>query len=146
MQNLNTLWQVVNAASQVKDIAQKVKSYQFGVREPTTLYLHTDNSIVRLIRWSRPLIEVKVTLQASFGWRIATDQDEAGVYIASKRRAVVGGLSSAIFELYVPRETYLVLKLDACSLEMDNINGTVEIPPLEDVTTLTLNNTNSGMG
>lgn len=130
MQHLNTLWQVVSAASTVKDIAQQVKTYHFGVQSPITFYLRTDQSTVRIVRWGRPMVEVTTTLQASFGWRVATDQDEAGVYIAAKRRAVVGGLSSATFEVHVPKDTHLVLKLEQCTLQLDHLNGTIEIPPM----------------
>lgn len=130
MQHLNTLWQMVNVASSIKDIAQQVKTYQFGVQETVTFYLQTAQSTVLITRWSRPFIEVKTILQASFGWRIITDQDQAGVYIAAKRRSVVGGLSSAIFEVYIPKDTYLMLKLEYCTLQLNNTNGTIEIPPM----------------
>lgn len=130
MQHLNTLWQMVGAVSSVKDIAQQVKTYQFAVQGEVTFYLRTAQSTVQITRWSRPFIEVKTILQASFGWRIATDQDNAGVYIAAKRRSVVGGLSSATFQVYVPKNTHLMLKLEQCTLQLNNADGTIEIPAL----------------
>ncbi len=129
MQRLNSLWQVVNAASTVKDIAQTTKTYHFAVKEPTTFYLRAESTHVRIIRWSRPMIEVTTRLQGAFGWRVAAEQDEAGVYMAAKRRAVVGGLSSARFEVRVPVSTYLVLHLEQSALHLENINGTLHIPP-----------------
>lgn len=130
MQKLNGLWQVVDAASTVREIAQQTRTYHFNVgSQPITFYLQAESARVQLTRWQQPQVEVTVKLQAAFGWRIATDQDEAGVYIAAKRRMVVGGLSSAVFEVFVPQETYLVLKLDQSSVRLNEVNGTLHIPP-----------------
>jgi len=129
MQKLNTLWQVVNAASTVRDFAQHTKTYYFGVNGPATFYLQAENTDVRIMRWPRPQIEVTVKLQGAFGWRIATDQDEAGVYVAAARRMVVGSVSSAQFEIVVPHETYLAFNLSNSSLRLDHINGTLTVDP-----------------
>lgn len=72
-----------------------------------------------------------MALQAPFGWRIASDQDEVGVYVAAARRAVVGGLSSARFVVRLPVDTHLMLNLLDGTLKLRNINGTLEIPPLQ---------------
>jgi hypothetical protein len=129
MQRLNTLWQVVNAASSVREITQRSKTFHFAVREPITFYLRAENAIVQVVRWAKPLVEVQTRLQPAFGWRIAADQDDAGVYIAAKRRVVVGGISTARFHVAVPHPTYLVLRLDGGSLLLDNLTGTLHIPP-----------------
>jgi hypothetical protein len=88
MQKLNTLWQLVNAAfvnaaSSVRDITHHTKTYYFGVNGQITFYLQAENAEVNIKRWMRPQIEVTVKLQASFGWRIAAEQDDAGVYSIS---------------------------------------------------------------
>lgn len=129
MQRLNSLWQIVNAASTVRDITQVTRAYHFAVTLPTTFYLRAERADVRVIRWSRPIIEITTRLQAPFGWRIAAEQDEAGVYMAAARRAVVGGFASARFEVRVPQETYLVLNLEDGTLRLDNINGTLHLNP-----------------
>lgn len=132
MQKLNGLWQVVDAASTVRDIAQQTRVYHFNTGDqPITFYLQAESARVQVTRWQQPQVEVSVKLQAAFGWRIVTDQDEAGVYIAAKRRMVVGGLSSAVFEIIVPQQTYLVLKLDQSSVRLNDVNGTLYIPPLQ---------------
>lgn len=132
MQRLNTLWKMVNVATTVKDIANHTRTFQFKVVPPVTFYLMADNATVQISRWHRPQIEVTTTLQNAFGWRLATDQDEAGVYIAAKRLPVVGGLSSASFEVLLPYNTYLVTRLSEGALFLDNVNGTLHIPPPTD--------------
>lgn len=134
MQHLNTLWQMVNAASTVRDMAQHTKVFYFPVMGPLTFYLSAENATVQVRRWHRPMIEATVVLQAAFGWRIATDQDDVGVYIAAKRRLGVGGIASARFEILVPKDTYLVIKLEDGALLVDDVNGTLHVPPPDDRT------------
>lgn len=131
MQKLNTLWQLVNAATTVRDIAQHSKSYHFAVNGPVTFYLRAEHADVTLIRWTRPAIQVDVRLQAAFGWRIAAEQDEAGVYVAASRRSMVGGLSSAHFDVRLPAETYLILKLREGRVNLGEVSGTLHIPPAD---------------
>jgi hypothetical protein len=138
MHKLNTLWQIVSAASTVRDIAQHSRSYHFAVSGPVTFYLRADHTDVHLLRWVQPRIEVTTRLQGAFGWRVAAEQDEAGVYMAARRRSVVGGLSTARFEVRVPRDTYLIFKLHAGSLSLDGIDGTLHIPPPDNDGTITL--------
>lgn len=134
MQTLNTLWQAVSAVSSIRDIARHDRTYYFAVQSPSvTFYLAADNATVQIIRWARPLIEVSTSLQGAFGWRIATEQDEAGVYMAAKRRNVFGGLSSARFEARVPHDTYLMLRLESGAVFMDNVTGLLKIPPQQDL-------------
>jgi hypothetical protein len=129
MERLNTLWKVVNAASTVKDIAQHTRTYHFAVSQPVTFYMQAENAGITLIRWSRPTIEITAKLQASFGWRVAAEQDDAGVYFVAKRRTVVGGLSSAAFEIRVPQETYTIFKFVECGLTLKNLDGTIQLAP-----------------
>ncbi len=130
MQKLNTLWQIVSAASSVRDLTQQTRTYHFGVTGPVTFFLQTENAQIKVMRWPKPQIEVTVKLQGSFGWRIAAEQDDAGVYIAAKRRTVVGGFSSASFEILLPHYVYLSLKLAECGVLLDNLTTTLNLPPL----------------
>ncbi len=127
MQQLNSLWHL--AASTV---AQDTKTHAFMVQSPTTLYMQAENAHVQIKRWARPKIEITSKLQVGFGWRVLTDQDEAGVYMVARRRGVIGGLSSARFEIHIPKETYLILKLSGCILTLNDVNSTVKIPPIDD--------------
>ncbi|PJF22352.1 MAG: hypothetical protein CUN56_06435 [Phototrophicales bacterium] len=132
MQRLNTLWQLVNVATTIKDLAQHKRTYQFVVNDPITFYLQTHEADVHLSRWEKRQVEMTVTLQASFGWRVATDQDEAGVYVAAKRRAVVGRVSGALFEIFVPYDTYIIVRLQNCNLKLNGIGGEFHFNPADE--------------
>ena len=127
--HLNTLWQVVNAASSVADYTRKAQTYTFPVSGAVTVYLQAEQSEIRLIRWEQPKVDIFIQLQAAFGWRIATDQDADGVYVVAKRRMLVGSMSRATFTLTVPQNDYLILKLTGSSLLVDGINGELHVPP-----------------
>lgn len=131
MQKLNTLWQVVNAASEITSLTRHTQTYYFSTLGPITFYLRAENADVRVLRWALPKVEVTATLQASFGWRVATDQDEAGVYVVAKRKAVLGRMSTGLFSIVVPEDAYLVLKLDDGRVILEHITGTLQVPPLD---------------
>ena len=128
MQHLNTLTEVVNAVSTVAELARASQTYRFGIAGAVTFFMHTGHADVRLIRHANPVIEVTAQLQAPFAWRVATDQDDAGVYFVAVRRPVVGAMAGASFAVTVPLNTHLVLKLDDCRLSLEGLSGTVEIP------------------
>jgi hypothetical protein len=127
--HLNTLWQVVNAASTVADFARQAQTYTFPIIGVVTVYLQAEQAEIRLVRWGQPKVDVFVQLQAAFGWRIATDQDADGVYVVAKRRMIVGGMSRATFTLTVPHDAYLILKLHESSVLIADVNGTLHVPP-----------------
>jgi hypothetical protein len=129
MQHLNTLNQLVQAASQVTELARASQTYRFPVSAPTTFYLHVSLAEVRITRRPGASAEVQATLGAPFAWRVASDQDEAGIYFVAHRRPLVGALAVASFHISVPPETYLILKLDNVRMTLDDVNGTVELPP-----------------
>lgn len=130
MQKLNSLWQVVNAASEITSLTRHTQTYYFSTLDPITFYLRAENADVRVMRWALPKVEVTATLQASFGWRVATDQDEAGVYVVAKRKAVLGKMSSGLFSIVVPEDAYLVLKLDDGRVSLEHVTGTLQVPPV----------------
>jgi hypothetical protein len=129
---LNALWHALNAASSIRELAQRSKTYTFPITQSTvTFFLQTENAAIHVRRWARPLVEVTVKLRAPFGWRVVTDQDEAGVYIAAKRRPVVGSFSKAIFAVTLPEMAFLTLNLNECLLTLDDLNGTLHLPPTQ---------------
>lgn len=129
MQHLDALWKAVSAAGTVADIARRTQSYHFQVEKTITCYMQAEGVEVRLTRWEQPRIELVAQLQAAFGWRLAAEQDEAGVYIVAARRPVVGGLASATFRLAAPHEAYLIFKLAGGRLVLEDVDGTLHLPP-----------------
>lgn len=131
MQKLNRLWQITNAASTVRDLAQHTKTYHFAIRPPGTVYLQAEYADVTIVRWNRPNVEITTVLQAPFGWRIATEQDDAGVYMVARRRAMIGGFSTAKFVIRLPDVLYLTLKLSECSISLRQVTGAFEFAPTQ---------------
>lgn len=127
--HLNTLWQVVNAASTVADFTRQSQTFTFNVAPAITVYLRAEQAEVRLVRWEQPKVDVFVQLQAAFGWRVATDQNSDGVYIVAKRRMLLGNMSRAKFTLTIPYDAYLILKLRQSSLLLTDVDGTMHVPP-----------------
>ncbi len=129
MQRLNSLTQVMSAASTVADIARKSVQYHFTVADPMTLYVHIAGGALHLQRTESNIIEISATLQAPFAWRIAAEQDDAGVYFVALRRAVIGGIASAAFTLRVPQNIHVILRLEQVDFTLSSISGMLEIPP-----------------
>lgn len=121
---------LVDTIGQVATLARRETQYHFYVppAPPTTFYLDVSGVEVRVLRHNNPLIEVKIMLQSPFAWRLATDQDAAGVYVVARRRPLIGSLAQAIFDIVVPRDAHLILKLENCRLTLENNTGTFEIP------------------
>jgi len=129
MQRLETLWKLVNAASTVRDMAITSRVLEFTVQPPVTFYLHAEYAALTISRWDVPRIRVQCQLQAGFGWNMQTDQDEAGVYVVARRRPVVGSAGSATFQIDLPRDTHIVLRMAHCSVQWDDLNGEFHIHP-----------------
>lgn len=128
MQKLDSLWKLVNVAASVRDMAQETRQYRFVVAPHSTLYLHTESAHISLQRSDNPELLIQTELQGGFGWRVATEQDELGVYVVAKRRAVVGGLSSARFSITAPHTLQLAFKLEQCHLELRDLTGFIRLP------------------
>lgn len=132
LSTLHRLGQIVNtasnAASALSSLTRRTQSYHFTVGSGITFYLHVAHAEVRLYRHDTHQIEVTAHLHAPFAWRIATDQDEAGVYMVARRRPVISGMAYALFEILLPRDAHLALKLERVRLTFDHAAGWWEIP------------------
>lgn len=127
MEKLDVLWKLVNAASMVRDLALESKQYHFKVQPPITFYLHADYADVLVSRHNQAEVIVSAQLQAGFGWRVKTDQDEAGVYVVAVPRADIGSVIRAKFEVTVPHDTHLILKLKQGQFSLNDVEGTLEV-------------------
>ncbi|NJO83908.1 MAG: hypothetical protein HC828_14700 [Blastochloris sp.] len=122
----NRLNSLIDAATTIADIARRGHTYRFP---PTpTLYLHVGDAEIVVKRHAHLDIEIGLTLQAPFAWRIGTDQDEAGVYFVIARRPLVGALASAQLIVSVPSATHVMLRLASARLTVENLSGIFELP------------------
>lgn len=126
------LWQAVNAAAELREMTRERRTYVFHTSGPVTFYLRAEKADVQIARWKLPKVEVSVRLEGAFGWRLAAEQDDAGVYVVAHRRRVLGEFSSALFSVVVPHDTHLALKLEDGQVRLVNVNGLLEIPALAD--------------
>lgn len=129
MQNINRLWQIFSMTSAFNNLMQQTRRYHFAVTDSITFYLHTDGADVTISRWPRPIIEITAGVRGAFGYRILTDQDEAGVYIASKRKPVLGRVSTARLRVFVPNDAHLMLKVEGGTLSLKGMSDRIELEP-----------------
>ena|SRR5215213_5126853 len=129
MQHLNTLSQLVSAASSVIELARSSQTYTFYVGAEVTCYVHVAGGEVRIARHNAPMVEIAAQVQVPLGWRVAAEQDAAGVYFVALRRALLGSVANASFLVTVPLEAHLVLKLEGARLALENVNGVLELSP-----------------
>lgn len=129
-QRLNTLWRAVNFAAELREMTRLRRTYVFNTAGPITFYLRAEKAHVHIARWHLPKVEVSLRLEGAFGWRMAADQDEAGVYVVAHRRRVLGGLSSALIAATVPHDAHLTLKLEDGQVTFEQVEGILQIPPL----------------
>ena len=72
-----------------------------------------------------------VKLGAAFAWTLAQEQDEAGVYLVARRKAIIGHISRADFHITLPPGAHISLKLRHCRLCLDGFPRALELPPGE---------------
>jgi hypothetical protein len=139
MQQLTRLQQVVSAASTVNDVVSDVtrKSQTFRYYTPVsaaqvlTCYAHIAHARVTIHREAGDNVDIHAALQTPFGWRVASEQDKAGVYFVALRRQVVGGLARATFTLTIPYHVHLILRLQTATLVLNEVTTTIEIPAVD---------------
>lgn len=123
------LQSAVNVGAQAAAAATTQEIRQvFSVQFPATIYLRAAHCTVAIRRTPGDQVVLTAQLGAAFGWELATDQDEAGVYIVAKRKPVVGALSWANFNLSVPPEAHLALHLTPGNIELIGVDGPIHLP------------------
>ncbi len=102
----------------------------FDVTLPITVFIYAEGARVTIKRIAESQVRLEAALRASFGWQIVAEQDAAGVYIVAKRKPVVGGLARAEFTVSAPAETRFLAQFSAGTLLLENLDGTLDIPPI----------------
>ncbi len=135
MQHFRTLVRAVETTSQLMEIARRSQQYRFAVSSRTTVYLHVVDAEIFAARHDQLSVEVLAKVGAPFAWRIAAEQDDAGVYFVAQRKPVVGPLAGALanatFILTIPFDAHLILKLENARLSMQALTGEFEFAPLD---------------
>lgn len=131
--HLDRLTQLAAAASSLADVVRKEQTLRFHTPDPAiTVYLHVEQAEVRVFRHDQPEVALTVLLQAPFAWRLAAEQDDAGVYVVVRRRpvvkAAVGALAGAVIELIAPAAAHIVARVDGGRLIIEHADGAYTLP------------------
>lgn len=130
---IERLNQIAAAASSLAEIVRREQTLRFHTPDPTiTVYIHTELSEVRVLRHDLPQVDVTIMLQAPFAWRLAAEQDDAGIYIVARRRPLVktavGGFAGALIEVVAPAQAHLTVRIDGGRLVVENAQGAFDLP------------------
>ena len=106
----------MNLVNSARELAIETRRFQWKVTAPNTFFLQAEHADIRIGTTNRASISAKAELQVGIGWQLATDQDEAGVYIVARRKPVIGSIGRAKFTIALPPGIHLSLKLDHCQL------------------------------
>jgi len=101
------------------------------VTPPITVFIYASSSRVTIRRQVGTQVRLDAALRAAFGWQLVAEQDDAGVYIVAKRKPVVGALSRADFTVIIPPEARLLVQLSPGALILEDLDGTLDIPPVQ---------------
>ncbi|MXX82609.1 MAG: hypothetical protein F4Y70_03940 [Chloroflexi bacterium] len=129
MARLGGLWRALNLLGSARDLAVERRRYEWAVQPPKSLFLAVEQSDIHLKPHDEARIVATIELRGGFSWQIATDQDEAGVYIIARRKAIVGSIGRGKLHILLPPGLRLSLALAHCRLRMDDLNGEIEFPP-----------------
>ena len=129
MRHFDNVWKALRLAGAARELAIETRRLQWEVKTPSTFFLQAEYADIRLSTHDRLEVLAKVELQAGFGWQLATDQDEAGVYIIARRKPLIGSIGRARFDITVPQDLHVSLKLEHCQLCLNDLNTTLEFPP-----------------
>jgi hypothetical protein len=134
---LNTLWRfsgerAVNsalgaAADVVPKTTQRSHRQIFNTAAPTTIYVRGSHCDVTVQRHDDPKVILDVNLHRAFGVELIAEQDDAGIYIIAKRKAVVGKVTRANLALTVPPDSHLALHLTPGEITFAQVDGMIEL-------------------
>lgn len=129
MPQLQKLRSALDLLLSLRDLTSLSRSYQWQVQSPSTFYLEAEYAQVNLSRSEGNQLSVNVRLRAPMSWKLATEKDEAGVYVLIKRKPLIGNIGRARFHISVPRSVHISLQLRNCALCLDDLVGELDLPP-----------------
>lgn len=129
MRHLNSLRRTLHWLNSARDLTIESKTYQWEAASPMTFFLQAEQAAITLTRHDKPQILAKVELQAGFGWQMTAEQDEAGVYLIARRKPLIGSVGRGAFDIALPADIHIALKLAHCQLRFDKLNATLDFPP-----------------
>ncbi|MCY3834421.1 MAG: hypothetical protein OXG85_15525 [Chloroflexi bacterium] len=128
MRLMGNLWKALKLVGAARDLAIESRRFRWEAAARTTLYLEAEHADIRLSAHDQREVQARIELQAGFGWQLVTDQDLAGVYIVARRKPLIGTFGRGQFEIVVPADLHLSLKLRDCLLCLDGLSASLDFP------------------
>jgi hypothetical protein len=119
---------VDSALSVVPKTAQRSHVQVFSVHSPVTVYVRASHCRVTVCRHPDSKVVLETNLYRAFGVELTAEQDEAGVYVVARRKAVVGRITRIDLMLTVPADSHLAFHLTPGDIIFQDIDGMVELP------------------
>jgi hypothetical protein len=119
---------VDTALSAVPTTSPRSHVQVFNVKSPVTVYVRASHCRITICRHADSRVVLEANLYRAFGVELTAEQDDAGVYIVAKRKAVVGRITRADFTLTVPAASHLAFHLTPGDVIFHDINGVIELP------------------
>lgn len=129
MRTLRKAWNALEIIGAARDLAIETRRFSWDAAAGTTFFLQAEQADIRLTRHEQLTIFAKIELRAGFGWQLVTDHDEAGVYIIARRKALIGSVGRARFDITLPSDLHVSLKLEHCQVCLVNVNAALDLPP-----------------
>ena len=129
MARMANLRDALKLAGAARDLAVERRRYNWDVTPPATFYLQAEHADIRLSQNDESRIDATIELRGRFAWQLAAEQDEAGVYIIARRKAVLGSLARLRIHAHLPPGLTISLKLHNCQLRLDDLHGELDFPP-----------------
>ena len=129
MSRLDRLWQALKLLSSARDLARETRQLEWSVSPPNTFYLQAEHCDISLAWHDRPIIMAKLELDAGIGWQWKSDQDEAGVYLALRRKPVLGSIGKGKCSVKLPPGVHISLELEDCQVCIQGLSATLDLPP-----------------
>jgi hypothetical protein len=117
-----------SALSAVPQTTQKSHTQVFNVTPPVTVYVRASHCRITVSHHVEPKVILEANVYRAFGVELTAEQDEAGIYIVARRKAVVGRVTRTDFSLTVPADSHLALHLTPGDVVFRDVNGVVELP------------------
>lgn len=108
-------------------LTREVVSQQFEIAGPTTVFVKASGCRVTVRQSTGRVVWLTANLYVSAGLDVATQQDEAGIYIVILRKPVVGTVSRANVQITIPAGCDLVADLDRGDLLLQDLSRRITI-------------------
>lgn len=128
-QTLRKAWRALEIIGAARDLAIETRRFSWDAPAGRTFFLQAEHADIRLATHEQGTIFAKIELRAGFGWQLVTDHDEAGVYIIARRKALIGNVARARFDITLPADLHVSLKLEHCQVSLVNVNAALDLPP-----------------